>query len=110
VKALEGDTIVSAVLEDYRTAPIDEKLRTTLAFLEKLTLAPGSIDVADLVPVRAAGVSDTAIEEAIRVCFLFNTIDRIADALNFQLPTEQSLRWVARILHKVGYWPASVPG
>jgi alkylhydroperoxidase family enzyme len=82
----------------------------TLAFLEKLTLAPGSIAAADLAPLRAAGVSDTGIEEAIRVCFLFNLIDRIADALDFELPTEQSLRWVARILHRVGYWPASVPG
>ena len=110
MRALKGDSIVSALLEDYRTAPIDERLRTTLAFLEKLTLAPNSIVEQDLVPMRAAGVSDAAIEEAIRVCFLFNTIDRIADALNFELPTDQSLRWVARILHKVGYWPASVPG
>jgi alkylhydroperoxidase family enzyme len=110
VKAFGNDTIVQAVLDDYKTAPIDEKLRLTLAFLEKLTLRPAEVGPDDVAPLRAAGLPDVAIEEAIRVCFLFGTIDRIADALAFPLSTARNLRWVTRILLKAGYGIASVPG
>ncbi len=110
MKALGSDAMVLAVLEDHHTAPISEKLRATLTFLEKLTLTPEAVTSADVAPLRAAGASDAAIEEAIRVCFLFCTIDRIADALDFTLPTERSLRWVGRILLRMGYGIGSVPG
>jgi len=61
-----------------------------LGFLEKLTLQPGDVDATDIQPVRAAGVSDQAIEDAIYICSLFNMIDRVADALNFAIPGEES--------------------
>ena len=102
--------LLAAVLADYRTAPIDERLRGTLAFLDKLTQAPAEVSAADLEPARRAGVSDEALEEAVVVCFLFCTIDRIADALDFDMPTTRSLRWVGRILFRAGYAMASVPG
>src|SRR5436190_10684026 len=101
---------MEAVLADYRSAPIDARLRGTLAFLEKLTLSPATVGEADLAEARAAGVSDESLEEAVRVCFLFGTIDRIADALDFELPTERSLRWVGRILFRIGDAIAAVPG
>jgi hypothetical protein len=47
--------------------------------------------------VRAAGVSDGALEDAIHVCALFNVIDRIADALAFELPDSE-------------YWGRVAPG
>lgn len=102
--------MLDAILRDYRTAPIDERLRATLGFLEKLTLKPDEVTAADMAPARAAGLSDAAIEEAIRVCFLFCLIDKIADALDFALPTPRSLRWVGRILLRIGYQAASLPG
>ena len=36
--------------------------------------------------MRAAGVSDDALLDAIAVAALFNMIDRIADALGFEVP------------------------
>ena len=60
------------MLDDWRSAPIDQKLRATLGFLEKLTLTPGEIAQDDIAPMRAAGVSDQAIEDAIYVCTYFN--------------------------------------
>ena len=54
---------MAAVLADWRTAPLDPKLRATLGFLEKLTLAPADVRPADLAPLRAAGVSDDGIED-----------------------------------------------
>ena len=80
-----SDKLVVAVLADWRMAPISEKMRSTLSFLEKLTTAPAEVGPADLEPARSAGVSDQAIEEALYVCFLFSVMDRLADALDFDL-------------------------
>jgi alkylhydroperoxidase family enzyme len=103
VKATKDAAMVTAVLQDYRTAPIGEGFRATLAFLEKLTLTPEAMTPADADAVRAAGVSDQALRDAIYVCTLFCTIDRIADALGFHPNDAQGLKWVPRILLGVGY-------
>jgi alkylhydroperoxidase family enzyme len=101
---------VAAVLEDWRTAPVNERVRATLGFLEKLTLSPAEVRSDDIAPLRSAGVSDRAIEEALYVCFLFNVMDRLADAFDFELPSARGVQKTARMLYKVGYWQASIPG
>jgi uncharacterized peroxidase-related enzyme len=98
-----SDALVTAVLDDWRSAPIGEKLRATLGFLERLTLSPGEVTPADVAPLRAAGLSDQAIEDAIQVCVLFNLIDRVADALNFEVPSPASFAQSANIVLKRGY-------
>ncbi len=97
------DDMVEAVLNDWRTAPIGPKLRATLGFLEKLTLQPGEVRPADVEPMRAAGVSDAAIEDAIHACVLFNVYDRMADSLKFHLPGPAGLAASGRSLMKRGY-------
>ena len=94
---------MEAVLADWRTASIDPRLRATLGFLEKLTLAPTDVGPADLKPLRAAGVSDEAVEDAIQVCVLFNIYDRLADSLSFHLPGEDGYAASGRSLMKRGY-------
>jgi alkylhydroperoxidase family enzyme len=91
------------VLADWRTAPLDAKLRATLGFLEKLTLAPADVRPADLEPLRAAGVTDAAIEDAIEVCVVFNIYDRIADALGFELLGPDGYAAAGRALLARGY-------
>ena len=95
--------MVEAVLADWRTAPIDQKLRATLGFLEKLTLTPADVRPADVAPLRAAGVSDAAIEDAIHACVLFNVYDRMADALQFHLPGPDGYAASGRSLMRRGY-------
>ena len=95
--------MVEAVLNDWRTAPIAEKLRVTLGFLEKLTLLPADIGPADVAPLRAAGLSDAAIEDAIHACVLFNIYDRMADSLKFDLPGPAGYAASGRSLMKRGY-------
>ena len=56
-----------AVEADWRTAPIDERLRAMLGFIEKLTLRPDELGPEDADAVRAAGVSDEAMVDAIHV-------------------------------------------
>ena len=94
---------MAAVLADWRTASLDPKLRATLGFLEKLTLAPTDVAPDDLAPLRAAGVTDAAIEDAINVCVIFNIYDRLADALNFYLPGPDGYAAGGRALMKRGY-------
>ncbi len=103
MKALKDPDLVKAVLENHRTAPIREGLRATLVFLEKLTLDPASMGPADVAAMRAAGVTEAGIRDAIYICTLFCTIDRIADALGFVPNDAQGLRWVPRILLGAGY-------
>ena len=64
---------------DWRTAPVTQELRATLGFLEKLTLHPADVTREDADAVRAAGVSDEALIDAIHVCALFSMIVRLAD-------------------------------
>jgi alkylhydroperoxidase family enzyme len=104
------DKLVAAVLENWRTAPVSEARRSTLGFLEKLTTDPGAVGPPDLEPLRAAGVSDKAIEEAIYVCFLFSVMDRLADAFDFELHSAGDFKKGGQVLYTLGYSRLSIPG
>ena len=75
-----------AVKRDWRTAPLDERLRATLAFVEKLTLRPAELTRDDAQVVLDAGVSREALVDAIHVAALFNMITRLADSLGWDVP------------------------
>ncbi|MFZ0547791.1 MAG: hypothetical protein WAM60_20255 [Candidatus Promineifilaceae bacterium] len=100
------EALVKAILEDWRTAPIDERLRAMLGFLEKVTLTPTEVTPEDIAPLRAVGLNDHAIEEALYVCFLFNMMDRFADAFDFEVPEQAD----GTFLYKMGYRTGSIPG
>lgn len=91
------------MLADWRAAPIDERTRAMLGFIEKLTLAPESVGAADVAPLRQAGLSDAAIEDAIHVCTLFNVYDRLADAFEFDIPEQAGFEQGATTLLRRGY-------
>lgn len=95
---------MNAVLEDWQTAPVSGKLRATLGFLEKLTLRPAEVGPEDVSPMLAAGVGEQAIVDAIRVCAAFNVIDRIADALGFEVLSEESNARAGGFLMRFGYF------
>ena len=71
------------MLADFRTAPIDERLRATLELLCKVTLEPEAVGREDADAARAAGASDDALRDALYVCAYFNLIDRLADSFGF---------------------------
>jgi len=100
---LQDSHFVKAVIDDWRSAPLDAKLRATLGFLEKLTLRPNDVRPSDVAPLRATGLSDEAIEDAINVCALFNIYDRLADALGWYLPDAGGYAASAQNLMKRGY-------
>lgn len=101
--ALKEDTVVQAVLEDWRTAPIPERLRAMLGYLEKMTLDPQNLGPADIVPLRQAGITDEEIADAMHVCTAFNLINRLADAMGWEMQKEVAIHRFADMLLKVGY-------
>lgn len=94
---------MKAILEDYTTAPIDEKLRAMLRLLETMTLRHHELSADDVRPVLQAGVSRAAIRDAFYVAFLFNTYDRLADTLGWELPDHRFYAKSGRFLLKKGY-------
>jgi alkylhydroperoxidase family enzyme len=105
-----NEQLVEAVLEDWQRAPVNDKVRGMLGYLEKVTLYPENVGPADVVPLRAAGLSDGAISEALYVCFLLNVMDRLADAFDFEIPSPEQVRRIGRAAYKMGYWGNSLPG
>jgi AhpD family alkylhydroperoxidase len=100
--AYRDDAKVAATLADLETAPIDEPLRATLRLLRKLTREQ-TVSVDDIRAVLAAGVSREQIEDALAVCFAFNTIGRLANAFAFDQPSPEAFVAGAKYLLARGY-------
>jgi alkylhydroperoxidase family enzyme len=98
---------VQRVLDDYTTAPIDEKLRATLGLLKKMTLDHGNLGPEDVRAVLRTGVSKQAIQDALEVAFLFNIYDRLADSMGWDVPALEGgyYKTVAKRLLTQGYAP-----
>jgi hypothetical protein len=80
-----------------------------LGFIEKLTLRPDELVPADADAVRAAGVSDEALVDALHVAALFNMIDRMADSLKFEVPPYESFLGRAETMLAEGYLMYALP-
>lgn len=93
------------MLDDFESAPIDDRLRATLRFLRKMTLEPDALTRDDARAVLAAGVDKAALTEAIHVAYLFNIYDRLADAMGWHVPDPSAgyYRVAAQRLLKHGY-------
>jgi hypothetical protein len=88
---------------DYRTAQIGEKLRAMLGLLEIFTLDPAGLSPEKVRVVMATGVSREAIRDAFYVAFLFNTYDRLADTLGWELPGKAYFLEAGQRLLRHGY-------
>ena len=74
-----------------------------LGFLETFTQRPDELTAADVRAVLATGVSREAMRDAMYVAFLFNTYDRLADTLGWELPEEGYYAKAGQFLLKKGY-------
>lgn len=71
--------------------------------LKKFTAGPDALSADDFSLARAAGVSADDMEDALHVAFAFNTINRIADALGFDIPDAAGFQQSANMLLRFGY-------
>lgn len=98
-----GNELVEAANRDWRSAPINDRLRATLGLLEKVTLSPDNVSSEDMLLVLAAGVSTQAIQDALLICAGFNIISRLADALDVAIPSAEGFSRSAERLLTQGY-------
>jgi uncharacterized peroxidase-related enzyme len=100
-------TVDLAMLENWRGAGLDPRMAAVFELLEKRAAGPDGLAPDDVDRVRAAGVSDDAISDVFYVAFMFDLINRLANAFGFTTETEEGTRKSAAILHRLGY---RVPG
>ena len=101
-KAYRDPAKVSATLADLETAPLDQPLRATLRMLAKLT-RENAVGVDDMRAVLAAGVSREQIRDALSVAFVFNAMNRLAEAFKFEVGEPKAFEAGARYLLARGY-------
>ena len=75
------ETLVKAIQEDYRTAPLSDQDRTMLEYVEKITRDATQVTRGDHDRLRAAGFDDKGILQITLIASWFNYINRVADAL-----------------------------
>jgi AhpD family alkylhydroperoxidase len=100
--AYQDEAKASAALSDLETPAIAEPLRATLRMLRKLT-REHAVDADDMRAVLAAGVSREQIEDALAVCFTFNTVDRLSRTFGWVVAGPKAFQAGAKFLLARGY-------
>jgi uncharacterized peroxidase-related enzyme len=80
------------VARDWRSAPLAAVDRALCELAAKLTRSQQRMVPADLEALRAHGLDDRAIHDAVQVMGYFNYITRVADALGVE-PEEFIRPW-----------------
>lgn len=74
-----------------------------LGLLETFTLRPDELNASQIRAVLSTGVTREAVRDAFYVAFLFNTYDRLADTLGWELPDQRYYAKAGQRLLKKGY-------
>jgi len=74
-------SLVAALEEDYRTAPISEQERLMLDYVVQITRDATRISPRDHERLRSVGFDDRGILQITLIASWFNYINRVADAL-----------------------------
>lgn len=75
---------VTKIVSNWRQADLDAQERAMLAFTEKFTLTPGSLDERDVDELRRVGFSEDNILAIALGAGYRNWVDRIADLLGVE--------------------------
>jgi AhpD family alkylhydroperoxidase len=79
------------------------EVAVVLPLLEKVTRTPDLVAGADVEAVRAAGVPDEAIVDALHVNLIFNIMNRLANAFDFSWDSDEHVRVSAKVIHRISY-------
>lgn len=91
-----------AAVADLDSAPVPERMRPVLRYVDKLTRTPASVDQADADEVFAAGWDDRALHHAVMVCALFNFMNRMVEGHGITAGADYFATSGAR-LQEIGY-------
>ena len=71
-------------MHDYRQAQLTPRERALCDFAVKLTHLAAEVDESNMAPLRAVGLTDTDISDAIQVVGYFNYVTRVADGIGIE--------------------------
>ena len=95
--------ITTESLDDWRTSDFSPRIKAVFALLEAVASRPEDTAKAEVDAARSEGISDESITEVLYLAFVFNLINRVADALGFSWASESELEKSARILNRIEY-------
>jgi alkylhydroperoxidase family enzyme len=98
-----GSDVLDHQLANLDAAEISGAARAMLPLLDKFTLHHGDLTAEDVSQVRALGIGDEAIIDAFYVAYLFNIINRMSDALRFEIGSQAAFDSSAKSLLGRGY-------
>lgn len=93
------------MLHDFRTAPIDDKLKALFALIEKSNTRSTSIGQADIDAVKEAGWTDEAIYDAVTVHALFRFYNAWIDITGVHDMPAAAYAMSGKRLAETGYVP-----
>ena len=73
--------MTDALMDDYRTAPLEPEMKQLLSFAEKVARDAGEMTPDDIAKLRSAGFSDRALLDAAHVAGFFSYMNRVVQAL-----------------------------
>jgi len=77
-------------MHDYRKATLSPRERALCDFAVKLTHLAAEVDDTDIDALRAQGLSDRDVSDAIQVIGFFNYVTRVADGIGIEDEPEWS--------------------
>lgn len=96
------ETLLAELAADMESAGIEPKWKPLLRYVQKLTRTPARMTQADADAVYAAGWDETALQDAVAVCALFNMMNRLVDGLGIKAGSDY-FALSAQRLAQVGY-------
>ena len=84
------------------TEGLSARAAAMMRLIESLARYPESSSET-LDEARRAGLSDVDMTEALRVCFLFDLVNRLANSFGFDVLDESRRKQTAAVLERIGY-------
>ncbi|WP_219420076.1 carboxymuconolactone decarboxylase family protein [Pseudonocardia nigra] len=98
-----SEDLVSALLADVRSAPIEEPMKPVLELVRTLTLTPSRVTDAEVDAVYTAGWGEQALHDAVSVCALFNLMNRLVEGLGISAGADYFRTASRRLAGEGGY-------
>ena len=95
--------LVQAVLDDYQTAPIDEREKALFRFLEKMNAQSNRVTQNDVDVLKAAGWSEEAIYDALTVASVFKFYNTWNNGSGVRTMKSSDYLYSGKVLTTLGY-------
>ncbi len=98
-----GEPTVAAVVDRGDGADVRPDLAAMTAFLRRLSDDPDAVSATDVATLRAAGITDDAVREAVHAAVLLEVCNRVNTALGVDALDPEGNRRAAAMLLRRGY-------